>query len=170
MVINIRECFFLNDKSIYMINSRQPQKKYKYPHEVFADLAKIDSFHDRANHLRSNSSFAIRTILQCNFTPSIRLDLPDGAPPFNRDGMPLGNSLGRIDKAIKVLGRIAIMPGQTPSVGIARIKKETLFIQLLESVNEKDADVIIVMKEKSLTSMYPILDETLVKAAFPDLI
>lgn len=152
---------------------RQPrqviQKKYKYPYEVFSGLSEIGSFHDRVNHLRENSSFAIRTILQCNFSSHIRLDLPDGSPPFNRDNLPLGNSMGRIDKAIKVLGRIAISPGQSPSVGLGRIKKETLFIQLLEAVNENDADVIIAMKDKTLSQKFPVLDETLVKAAFPDL-
>jgi len=103
------------------------------------------------------------------FSPNIRLDLPEGIPPFSRDNLPLGNSMGRVDKAIKVLGKLALMPGQTPSSGLSKIKKETLFIQLLESVNEKDAEAIIAMKDKTLSQLYPVLDETLAKAAFPDI-
>ena len=142
--------------------------RYLYPHEVFAGLASIDSFHARVAFLQAKQSFAIRTILQCAFTPSIVLDLPDGAPPFTRDVLPVGNSLGRIDKAVKVLGQLVAHKG-IPSTGLVRMRKETRFIQLLESVYEKEADVIIAMKDKALTKMYPSLDSTLVKAAFPNL-
>jgi hypothetical protein len=148
---------------------KQPsQPRYLYPHEVFGALDKIDSFHERVKFLQDKQSFSIRTILQCNFTPSIILDLPDGSPPFQRDVMPLGNSLGRVDKAVKVLGSL-VAPGGVQTKGLGRMKKETRFIQLLESVNEKDADVIIAMKDKELTKMYPVLDRTLAKAAFPNL-
>lgn len=152
-----------------MFQSRT-QPKYKYPHEVFSDVCKINSFHDRVAFLQANQSFAIRTILQGNFSSGLKFDLPEGVPPFVRDNLPFGHSMGRIDKSIKVLSRLALIEGQTPSVGLSRIKKETNFIQLLESVNEKDADVIIAMKDKKLTAMFPMIDETLVRAAFPDLI
>ena len=142
--------------------------RYLYPHEVFGALDKIDSFHARVAFLQAKQSFSIRTILQCAFTPSIVLDLPEGAPPFNRDVLPVGNSLGRVDKAVKVLGKLVARNG-VPSVGLGRMKKETLFIQLLESIYEKDADVIIAMKDKQLTKMFPSLDHTLAKAAFPNL-
>lgn len=140
---------------------------YSYPHEVFAALGNISSFHDRVKFLQDKQSFAIRTILQCNFTPSIILDLPDGAPPFTRDVLPVGNSLGRIDKAVKILGQLVL--GERPSTGLDRMRKETRFIQLLESINEKDADVIIAMKDKKLSEVFPVLDLTLAKAAFPNL-
>lgn len=142
--------------------------RYLYPHEVFGALEKMDSFHDRVAFLQAKQSFSIRTILQCNFTPSIVLDLPDGSPPFERDVLPVGNSMGRVDKAVKVLGQL-IAPNGVPTKGLSRMKKETRFIQLLESVYEKDADVIIAMKDKALSKMYPALDLTLAKAAFPNI-
>jgi hypothetical protein len=144
-------------------------KKYKYPHEVFNEIEKLNSFHYKLNYLRENSSFAIKTILQCNFSPNITLDLPDGAPPFRKDVMPPEMTPARIDKAIKVLGKMARFPGQPASSGLSRIKLETLFINLLETVNENDANIIIAMKEKTLSKMYPSIDDTLVKAAFPEL-
>lgn len=153
-----------------MRTSRQTiPKKYKYPHELFVEVEKMPSFHDKVLHLQTHQSFAVRTILQCNFSPIIRLELPDGAPPFVRDTLPQGNSMARIERSIKVLWKIAIYYGP-PSPTMNRIQKEAMFIQLLESINEKDADVILAMKEKELTRMFPSIDETLVKAAFPDLL
>jgi hypothetical protein len=146
------------------------KKKYKYPHEVFAELEKISSFHDRVAYLRENDSFAIKTILQCNFSPTIELDLPEGAPPFRRDVMPADQTPARIDKAIKVLGKLARYPGQPAASGLGKIKMETLFVNLLETVNEHDADIILAMKEKTLSKKYPSIDLTLVKTAFPELV
>lgn len=148
---------------------RKQVKKYKYPHEVFAQLGELESFHDRVEFLKTYQSFAIRTILQFNFTPSLSLDLPEGNPPFNVDKMPAGYSLSSIDKNIKLLSKIVLYPGQTPAVGLSKIKKETIFIRLLESVSEKDAEIILAMKEKNLSKLYPIIDLTLTKAAFPTL-
>lgn len=145
------------------------KRQYKYPSEVFSELQNINSFHERVEYLKSNQSFAIRTILQCNFTPTIILDLPEGNAPFNRDSMPIEQSRARIDKAIKVLGRLVLPASGIPSVGLSRIKKERLFIQLLESINENDADVIVAMKDKKLTKMYSAVTSQLAKKSFPDL-
>lgn len=153
-----------------MIERRQPQSRVvKSPYEVFTLIEQTNSFHDRVKLLRDYETFAIKTILQCAFTPTINLDVPEGSPPFLRDVLPPKNSLGRIDKSIKILSRIALIGDQKPAVGIARIKNEKLFIQLLESVNENDADVIIAMKDKKLSKMYPSIDKTLVMTAFPQL-
>lgn len=147
---------------------RQRNRTYLYPHEVFDKLNKIESFHERVDFLRQNSTYAIKTILQCNFSPNIILDLPDGTPPFKPDEMPAGYSLGRIDKSIKVLGRL--VKGNSPSVGLSKIKKETLFIQLLEGIHVKDAQIIVYMKDKIINNHYTNVDYTLVKTAFPALL
>ncbi len=146
----------------------QAPKKYMFPHEVFNELSNINSFHDRVAYLQEHQSYSIRTIIQANFNPHIQFDLPYGSPPFNGDDMPPENSLGRIDKQIKVLGSLIIQGN--PSVGLERIRKETKFLQLIESINRKDADIIIAMKDKKLEEAFPILDRTLAKAAFPDMV
>jgi hypothetical protein len=146
----------------------QAPKKYMFPSDVFNGLAEIASFHDRVAYLQKHQSYAIRTIIQANFNPHIIFDLPYGSPPFNADGLPAENSLARIDKGIKVLGSL-IVQGK-PSVGLERIRKETRFLQLIESVNERDAAIIIAMKDKKLTEDFPLLDHALAKAAFPDIV
>lgn len=144
--------------------------KYRYPYEVFAELEAIKSFHERVKHLQQNASFAIKTILQCNFSPHIKLDLPEGSPPYRKDVMPPDQTPARIDKAIKVLGKLACYPGQPAASGLAKIKMETLFVNLLETINENDAEIILAMKEKELEKSYPSIDLTLVKTAFPELV
>lgn len=144
-------------------------KRYMFPHDVFAGLSSIDSFHEKVEYLKKHQSFTIKTILQANFNPHIILDLPAGTPPYNKDNTPAENSLARIDKAIKVLGALVVQGG-VPSVGLDKIRKETRFLQLLESINEKDAEIVVAMKDKKLTELYPLVDRTLAAAAFPDIV
>lgn len=143
-------------------------KPYKFPHEVFEELSKIESFHDRVEFLKQWGSFAVRSILQANFTPGIQFDLPVGPPPFQADSLPPENSSSRIEKSIKILGRL--VKGQTPSSLIHRGQCERKFIQFLESIAAKDAEIIVAMKDKELTKLYPAMDQTLAKAAFPEII
>ena len=148
---------------------RQPiRKQYKYPHEVFAEVCKIESFHDRVAYLRENASFSVKTILQCNFNVNIVLDLPEGAPPYKEDKMPPDLTPGRIDKAINVLGKL--VKREQNSSTLQRVRKESLFINLLESISHKDAEIIIAIKDKKLTSLYPAIDEILMRAACPELL
>jgi hypothetical protein len=142
---------------------------HRTPYEVFSEVEKLASFHDRVEFLKANETFSVKTILQCNFLPSIILDLPEGAPPFRRDPMPPDMAKSRIDKSIKILGKLALAPGQRPAHGLAKLKKERSFISLLEAVSEHDADVIIAAKDKELTKLYPMIDATLAKTAFPTL-
>jgi hypothetical protein len=145
-----------------------PKKRtYLYPHEVFAKLNSIESFHERVKYLQENASFAIKTILQCNFSKLV-LELPDGMPPFKEDPMPSGYNLTRIDKAIGILPRL--IKEDTPAPALTRIKKETMFIRLLESIHKDDAAILVYMKDKEITKHYPNVDITLVKTAFPTLV
>jgi hypothetical protein len=51
-----------------------------------------------------------------------------------------------------------------------KIKRETLFIQLLESINEKEAELLCAVKDKELTRMYSAMTYDLVNQTFPDLL
>ena len=49
---------------------------------------------------------------------------------------------------------------------ITQTKRETLFIQVLEGLQESDADVLVAAKEKSLHRKFKGLSDNVVKEAF----
>ena len=49
---------------------------------------------------------------------------------------------------------------------INKLKKETMFIQMLEGLQEKDADVLMSIKNKNLNNLYKGLTANLVKETF----
>jgi hypothetical protein len=131
------------------------------PAELFAELEKVE---DKVKHLKENQSFGLVTLLQLAFSPSIKLELPEGAPPYKPDVSSPDRTLNRYDNAIRDIG-VCVVENR-----IASFKKEKVFIQILESVSEKDAEIIIAAKDKKLTELYPHVTKELVEAAFPPLL
>jgi len=136
----------------------------KLPHEVFAKCETIRYKDDRKDYLEKNQTFAVRTILQLNYDENIKLDLPEGKPPYNEDDAPAGMALQPINKAVKILGSL------TEGAKIKKVKKERRFIELLESVHAEDAKIIIAAKDGKLKDLYSKMTINLVKDAIPKLI
>jgi hypothetical protein len=140
-------------------------KKMKlFPHEIFEKLQEVRAMKDRVQILEDNASFALKTILQANFNDWVKFELPEGSPPYTKDENPPEHSAGRLEKVIPQL-KLFVEGSKLPSY-----KKEGRFVQLLESIHHKDAEILIAMKDKSLMKLYSAITPALVKKAFPLLI
>jgi hypothetical protein len=137
----------------------------RLPHEVFEQLEKTTSIDERVSILRNNLTQAVQMILQAAFKPDLQLDLPEGAPLYNPDSNPPGLQPSPLKQQIKILPSLLKRNDRLSS-----IRKETLFIRLIESVHAKDAIIIIAAKDKKLSELYPLLTESLVRNAFSNLI
>jgi len=138
----------------------------KLPHEVFVLVSEAKNIDDRAAILQQYSTFAIKTILQANYKSSVTFDLPEGAPPYSLQPDIAGMQYRHIEKAIFDLAYL--VKGAKKQIG--SVKRETVFIKLLETCHPADAKILIAMKDKKLQNLYPKLTEALVQKAFPNLI
>lgn len=137
----------------------------RLPHEVFELLEKTTSLDERVEVLRNNFTQPVQMILQAAFKPDLHLDLPEGAPPYNPDPNPAGLQPSPLKQQIQILPSLLKRNDRLSS-----IRKETLFIRLIEAAHAKDAIIIIAAKDKKLSELYPLLTESLVRNAFPNLI
>jgi hypothetical protein len=127
-------------------------------HEIFTEIQNAPTRAERQEILKENDSFSLRTILQLNFDSTISLDLPEGKPPYTCDEIPFGQP----DKKIKMLGYCVKGNNKfTP------IKKERLFIDILESLTEEDANIVCLSKDAKLMKEYSRVSESLIKSVFP---
>jgi hypothetical protein len=144
----------------------QRQEKYeKLPHEVFALLETTKKISERISILQDNASYSIKTILQASFQENIIFDLPEGAPPYTASTIPAGMQRSSLKKQVEMLPRLLVGYDR-----IDKMKKEMLFIRLLEDVDAKDAEILIAMKDKKLTKLYPLVTVGLVRKSFPTLL
>lgn len=112
--------------------------------------------------LRNNYSPVLAQILQYALDPRIKWLLPTGAPPFKENVYP-GQETNLYSEARRLY--LFVEGGNS---NLTNIKREMLFIQLLEVLDPKDAKVIIAAKDKKIP--YKGITVKLVNEAFPGLI
>ena len=135
------------------------------PHEIFEKCQELKTRDERLALCKANDSFAVRTILQLAYNKKIKLDLPEGAPPFNEDKGPEGLQPVNINKALKPLGQLSTFRKDIP-----KIKKERIFIGILESLHPKDAEVLVMAKDKKFHKTYTKVTEAFVEKLMPELL
>ena len=121
----------------------------------------------RADYLKSNESFALKSILQLNFDENLKPALPEGSPPFKRvDPAQSDYHAGYIHTEARKLGFLIPNPEQN----INNMKRENIFITILETVSGPEADMIIAAKDKVLEKLYKGITADVVRQAFPDIL
>lgn len=111
--------------------------------------------------LRANDHPAIKTILQYCFNPNVKWTLPEDEPPYKPNEFPDSDNILYAEAKRLYL---FVEGGNTNLTGL---KKESLFIKILEEVTPGDAKLLLSIKNKVLP--YPGLTKETVKKAFPEL-
>ena len=138
----------------------------KNVYEVFDDFKNVKTKAERLDVLRKNDSFALRQVLLGVFHPQIKFTV-DKAPDFKRVPMPPGMSYSHMTEA---LSRVYLFMEGNPKVpaGLTEKRKMEILIQILESLEEQEADIFLGLLKKDLK--VPYLTEALVNETFPGLL
>ena len=132
--------------------------------EIFEEVNNASTQVDRMEILKKHEGFSLFTILQLAFDENIELDFPSGAPPFKKNPAPVGLQYTRLNRALKPLGQ-CIKGNKIPVA-----KKERIFINILEQVHPKDAEIIVAAKDKKLAKLYTKITDKLIGKAYPTLV
>lgn len=111
--------------------------------------------------LQDNVSQALKSILIINYDESIVSMLPEGAPPYNKNEAPAGTEHTRLEHEARILHHF--FKGGS---NISTMKREQMFIQLLEGLHPDEAEVVIAAKDKTLGKKYKVT-KACVTEAFP---
>lgn len=132
--------------------------------KIFEDVAAIKTKKDRVNFLKSHApNKTMLRLLKYTFDPNIEFDLPPGSPPFEKNEILEEDDSGLYQEDRRLY---LFVKGGKPE--LHPIKRETLFIQVLESINPKEAELLLAVKEKKLP--YKGLTKAVVQEAFPNLL
>jgi len=138
----------------------------KYIYEIFEETCKLKNRDDRITYLKENAFKQVKSVLQLCYNDKIELDLPYGRPPFElcpegREPAPLANAFSSIGVCVK-------------DNDVARVRKEKIFIGILEQLCEKDAHILCAAKDGTITTLnnkaYSKMTKSLVEACFPNLL
>jgi hypothetical protein len=130
--------------------------------EVLAEVSKIRTRQGRIDSLRANDSPLLRDIIRLAYHPNYIWLLPRGIPPYTPNPIPF-DAFGILTKEEERL-RYFIF-GMSPNQNtMLQVKREKMFIDLLEMIHPEDARLLCAIKDKKIN--YPFLTYTLCQEAF----
>ena len=130
--------------------------------EIFTKINNAKDKPKKIEVLRQYDTPGMRMILKGAFDPKIEWDLPEGIPPYIANEAPAGTEHTFLEVEAKRLYNFAVGGNDQ----LNKIRKETLFIQMLEGLHASEAKVLIDVKNKSLNKTYKGLTSDMVKEAF----
>ena len=130
--------------------------------EIFTKINNAKDKPKKIEVLRKYNTPGMRMILKGAFDPKIKWDLPEGTPPYIENEAPAGTEHTFLEVEAKRLYNFAVGGNDQ----LNKIRKETLFIQMLEGLHASEAKVLIDVKNKSLNKSYKGLTSDMVKEAF----
>ena len=151
--------------------TRKPRKTTvkKLPSNPFMneilELASEQKTHaKKVEVLQEYECIALKSLFIWNFDDSVISLLPPGEVPYKPNENPLGTDHSSLRREQKNL--YMFIKGGNDS--LSTIRRETIFIQLLEGLHPKEADIVIAVKDKNLEDLYDI-DFDVVEEAYPDI-
>ena len=131
-------------------------------HEIFTQINNAKDKPKKIAVLKQHDNPAMRQLLKAAFDPKIEWDLPEGIPPYIANEAPAGTEHTSLLSEARKLYHFVVGGNNT----INKLKKETMFIQMLEGLQQKDAEVLIAIKNKNLNNVYKGLTAHMVKETF----
>ena len=129
--------------------------------QIIETASQIENVEDRVQYLRNNDSTTLRYMFELALTPGVAWSVPEGAPPYKP--CEYLDVEGRLHQEARTL--YLYLQGNRPE--LTQLKRESLFIGLLESIDKRDAELLIKVKDKQLPAT---ISTEVVNLAFPGLI
>jgi len=113
--------------------------------------------------LKNNVTDPLLVLLRLNYDHMLKMDLPEGEPPFRKDtDKPIGYNESSLQLELR---RFYVW--LEPSTNLPKLKKESLFVSLLEGIHWTEAEALCLAKDRMLHTKYKSLKEDMVREAFP---
>ena len=131
--------------------------------EVLDAVHKAKTKAKKIEVLQQYDSKALRYCLIWNYDESLKSALPDGDVPYTPNDAPTPEAQSKLSSQYRTLYNYV----KGGNDGLKRTRRESLFIELLESLHPDEAEVVCLVKDKDLKKKYRITHNT-VKEAYPD--
>jgi len=130
--------------------------------EILEKASQISDRGERIAFLQKNSSVPLHTVLQGAFDTRIKWLLPEGEPPYKPNDL--------VDQQHVFFSecRKMYLFVDGGNNDLKPLRREALFVQMLERVDPKDAKLLLAIKDKHMP--YPGITEDVIREAFPGLL
>ena len=132
--------------------------------EILERISKARTNAKKVELLTENRNNALVSLLIWNFDDTVLSTLPAGRPPFKPNEAPAGTEHTSLRQEFKHLYNF--VKGGNDSLN--SLRRETMFVQILETLHPDEADILCLVKDKKLQEKYK-LTRSVVETAYPDI-
>ena len=135
-----------------------------FMNEIFELVSEQKTDDGKIAILKEYECDILKSLFIWNFDDSVISLLPQGTVPYKPNENPLGTDHSSLRREQRSLYNF-VKGGNDQ---LSTIRRETIFIQMLEGLHPKEADIVIAVKDGNLEDMYDIPFEV-VEDAYPDI-
>jgi len=133
-------------------------------HEVLQKVSNAKTKKEKIKLLQEYNTNALRMLLIINFDDSVVSMLPPGNVPYTPNEAPEGTEHTMLEKEARLLHHF--FKGGS---NVSQVKREQMFVQMLEGLNAGEAEALIKAKDKQIGKRWKITKAT-VTEAFPSIV
>tara|TARA_B100000780_G_scaffold203207_1_gene144196 strand:+ start:9665 stop:10174 length:510 start_codon:yes stop_codon:yes gene_type:complete len=130
--------------------------------EILEKVGKAKTKAQKVQLLQKHNTDALRMLLKASFDPTKEWVFPEGATPYTPNDAPEGTDHTVLSMEAKKLWHF--IKGADPLT--KQHQKENMFFQLLESLHESEAKLLVIAKDKKLHQAYKGLSAKVIQEAF----
>jgi len=128
--------------------------------EIVNKTAELKTEKERVEWLQKHNNAALRTVLKYTYDPSVEFLIPNTAPPWKKN-----DYIGVEGMLYSEARRLKIFIKGGGYDNLNRVKREQLFISLLEDVDNADAELLCQMITKK---PFKGISKSVAMTAFPE--
>ena len=132
-------------------------------HEVLQKVSNAKTKKEKIALLKEYNTQALRSLFIINFDDTVISMLPPGDVPYKPNDAPEGTEHTLLEKEARLLHHF--FKGGS---NVSQVKRENMFIQMLEGLNQGEAEVLILAKDKKIGKRWKIT-KACVTEAFPSI-
>ncbi len=132
--------------------------------EVLQKVSNAKTKVEKVKLLQQYNSDTLRMLLIWNFDESIASAVPEGEVPYTVNDAPAGTEHTSLEHESRLFFHF-IKGGNE---NLTKVKRENMFIQLLEGLHKDEAEVVCMVKDKKLGKRYKVT-KAAVSEAFPQI-
>ena len=140
----------------------------KMIYEILNEVENASNVADKIAILRQNNdNTALKTYATWALLPGIQWNIPEGRPPFKVLKTAPGTGESNLYKELRRLVRL--IKGAPNELTGKALVRESLFISILEMLEEPEAELLLAIKDKEFNKLYPTLNAALFNEAYPEI-
>lgn len=133
--------------------------------EVLRKVSNAKTKAEKIELLQTHNCNALRQLLIWNFDESVVSMIPEGEVPYTPNDAPVGTDHTRLESEYK--GFYRFVKGGADK--LPSLRRETMFVQLLEGLSAEEAELLCLVKDGRLTEKYKRITKAVISEAFPQI-